>query len=477
MTDPQGSVTMYDYDELNRLMTLTSHQGVFMFGSDDASRRESLAYPNGVSIDYDHDNANQLTALHLLDSGMSLLSKFDYTYDDAGNRGTRTTLDGVTTYTYDDLDRLTDAVGPDPVNPLLTLTESYDYDAVGNRISSHLATGQVHDNANRLLEDSGFTYTYDLNGNLASKQDKVTSDLTTYDWDVEDRLIAVHTPTQTVTFRYDTLGRRIEKAGATTTRYIYDQEDIIEERDGSNALTFRHVHGPGIDEPLAKRDMLAGQTTFLHVDGPGSITDSTNAAGQINPEYRYDSYGNVLVGAGSAGHAFTGREWEPETALFHYRERYYDSSVGRFISEDPLAGASITTNLYIYAGDSPLTFTDPWGLSPADVTKIKTTFAKVVADLIAQGKRHPANQYTNNVVSIINFITLGTVGTPYLGCGEQASELWVVLTGGDYDDKWTFEYGRRYLPLPHQWLRAVSSNPSDPVLVLDPWKNQITEQK
>lgn len=365
MTDPQGFETIYDYDELNRLVTLTSHQGGFTFGHDDASRRDSLGYPNGLSVDYDHDDANQLTILHLLDAGMNLLSKYDYIYDDAGNRETRTTLDGDTTYTYDQLDRLTGAVGPDPANPLLTLTESYDYDSVGNRTSSHLATGQVHDDANRLLEDSEFIYTYDLNGNLESKEDRATNALTTYDWDVEDRLIAVHTPTQTVTFRYDALGRRIEKAGATTTRYIYDQEDIIEERDGTNALTLRYVHGLGIDEPLARRDVVAAQTSFLHVDGLRSITDSTNSGGQISPVHPYDSYGNVVVGGSSSGHAFTGREWDAETGLFYLRARYYSPAEGRFLSEDPIGFAG-GINMYSYGAANPTGLLDPFGLAPGD---------------------------------------------------------------------------------------------------------------
>jgi len=361
MTDPQGSMTAYDYDELDRLLTLSSHLGVFTFGSDDAGRRESLGYPNGVSAHYDYDAGNRLTALHLVNSSMTLLSKYDYTYDDAGNRGTRTTLDGVTNYGYDALDRLTGAVGPDPANPLLTLTESYGYDAVGNRTGSHLAAGQVYDNANRLLEDSNFTYTYDLNGNLASMQDKSTSALTTYDWDVENRLVAVHAPTETVTFKYDALGRRIEMTGTTTTRYIYDLEAIIEERDGSNVLKARYVHGPETDETLARRDVTAGQTAFLHADGLGSIADMTVAGGGFNPAHRYDSYGNLFVGAGSSGHAFTGREWDGETGLHFYRARYYDPKNGRFLSEDPVDYQN-GISLYAYVMNRPTILVDPSGM-------------------------------------------------------------------------------------------------------------------
>ncbi|MEW6103723.1 MAG: RHS repeat-associated core domain-containing protein [bacterium] len=33
---------------------------------------------------------------------------------------------------------------------------------------------------------------------------------------------------------------------------------------------------------------------------------------------------------------FTSREWEEKAGLYYYRARYYDPSVGRFLSTDPI---------------------------------------------------------------------------------------------------------------------------------------------
>jgi YD repeat-containing protein len=66
------------------------------------------------------------------------------------------------------LNRLTDATQPQPANP----PESFAYDPVGNRTSSHLASGQIYNAANRLLEDDTFAYAYDANGNLIEKMDE-----------------------------------------------------------------------------------------------------------------------------------------------------------------------------------------------------------------------------------------------------------------------------------------------------------------
>lgn len=76
--------------------------------------------------------------------------------------------------------------------------------------------------------------------------------LTTSTYDPEDQLTQVSLPDgTTASYRYDGLGRRIEKCVTSTcTRYVYDQEDILLEFDGTNTLTARYLHGPGIDQPV-----------------------------------------------------------------------------------------------------------------------------------------------------------------------------------------------------------------------------------
>ena len=49
---------------------------------------------------------------------------------------------------------------------------------------------------------------------------------------------------------YDPLGRLIGVGAATVSRFDYAGAMVIAEHDGSNLLTRRYVHGPGMDEPL-----------------------------------------------------------------------------------------------------------------------------------------------------------------------------------------------------------------------------------
>lgn len=378
MTDPEGGVTSYAYDPLSRLTSLTSPQGTATFTYDALSRRTALSLPNGTQASYAYDAASQLT--RLLNQGPAAspvaISEFAYAYDAAGNRATRTTTNGIASYTYDALNRLTQAIQPDPIDPLRQLTEAFAYDPVGNRTASHLATGQVHDAANRLLEDSNFTFTYDANGNLSSKTAKATGARTIYTYNGENQLVRVDTftvtggttPVLTARYRYDALGRRIAKevtqGGATTTitRYLYDQEDIQLELDSANVVQARYTHGPGIDEPLIMEK--SGASFFHHADGLGSITEITDASGVVKQRYTYSSFGKIesrLDPDFIQPYAFTSREFDPETGLYFYRARYYDSSTGRFLQQDPVPSSDTNVNLYPYVGNNPSNRVDPFG--------------------------------------------------------------------------------------------------------------------
>jgi len=119
-----------------------------------------------------------------------------------------------------------------------------------------------------------------------------------------------------------------------------------------------YTQGPGIDQPLMM--LRSGTTSYHEADGLGSVTSLSSAAGVLANTYTYDSYGNLTATAGTITSPFryTGRELDIETGLFYYRARYYDQSIGRFLSEDPI-GFEGGSNYYSYALGNPLTFVDP----------------------------------------------------------------------------------------------------------------------
>ena len=82
-------------------------------------------------------------------------------------------------------------------------------------------------------------------------------------------------------------------------------------------------------------------------------------------KYTYDSFGKLTASTGSLVNPFryTARESDSETGLYYYRARYYDTTSGRFLSEDPLEFAG-GFNFYRYVSNRPLDFRDPLGLCP-----------------------------------------------------------------------------------------------------------------
>jgi RHS repeat-associated protein len=316
------------------------------------------------TIAYSYDSASQVTnILHQLTATSTQINQAAYAYNSVGNRTQLTDRRGAQAFGYDSLDRLTSAS-----HPLLATPQSFAYDAVGNRTTG----GSVVNAGNQLTADATHSYQYDDNGNLTRKTLLATGNYSQYTYDAENRLTKVEefvagnpTAFATSTYRYDGLGRRIEKvANGQTKRYIYDGEDILLEYDGTNTLQARYTHGPGIDELIAvTRD---GSTFFYHADALGSVSELTDSAGALAKSYAYDAYGNIVDQTGTVEqpYAYTGRELDSESGLYYYRARYYDSTTGRFLRKDPI-GLSGGINLYGYVSNNPVNLTDPFGLSPS----------------------------------------------------------------------------------------------------------------
>jgi RHS repeat-associated protein len=192
----------------------------------------------------------------------------------------------------------------------------------------------------------------DPNGNLTSDGTK------TYQWDAENRLVNVlQGATTLASFTYDGDGRRVTKTvGGVTHSYVYEGPTIAEERL-STGQTYDYVDG-SMDRHLAMRDQ-SGNISYYLADHLGSIAETTNSGGSVSLTRQYDSWGNMLQGATTDGYAFTGREWDGETNLYYYRARYYSSTAGRFISEDPLPQAGYSQ--YAYVQNNPTDYTDPSG--------------------------------------------------------------------------------------------------------------------
>lgn len=436
MTTPWGTFR-YAYDSLNRVTSIANPFGqAVTFQYDALSRRTKMTYPNGVVTTYAYDAAGQLTQIVAQRSSDHSAVAFEsYAYDANGNRVSATDLTGTHTYAYDKLNRLTSAGHP-AASGLPILNETFSYDAVGNRLADAAITGYQYDAANRLTQNSSFTYTYDANGNMTSRTDRGTGERTAFVYNSSNQLVEVDGSTYTIaTYKYDVVGRRIEKStGGTATRYLYDGQNIVAVIDSNNNLLQLFTQGPGIDAPLIMRQ--AGQDYFYHADAVGSVVSLTANNGSITETVEYQSYGREAVrdasgnlGAISNAHnpfLYTAREFDSEARMYYLRARTYDPDAGRFLQEDPIRGI----NQYMYVADNPQILRDPSGDDPAIVGAVAVGVVAIVgatvgAEVAAAVALGAAIGATANVV-----ITLATANGPVTAAQIEAAAINGAIAGG-----------------------------------------------
>ncbi|MDF2588009.1 MAG: repeat-associated core domain protein [Anaerocolumna sp.] len=341
-------------------------------------------------------------------SGVNL-SKYQYTYDAAGNQLTKTDNTGTTNYTYDNLNRLSRVTEP------AGRITSYIYDNAGNRRSEKVQVGQIITNTmytyneqNRLvstLTSNGdvVRYVYDKNGNLVSKttgksalitgqvngntgtetnellgfgviisrdsENGTGSDnLTLYTYNKFNQLIKAKTKDTTSNYLYNADGYRIEKkTNGITTRYLYESDKVVLETNENNTQKAFQVYGTNLLYRSVKATSgMSAQSYYYLYNAHGDVTGLIDANGTIAATYDYDAFGNMLYQTGNANNniKYVGYQYDTETGLYYLNARYYDSVTARFITEDSYRGKAndpLSLNLYTYCANNPIMYIDPSG--------------------------------------------------------------------------------------------------------------------
>jgi len=107
-----------------------------------------------------------------------------------------------------------------------------------------------------------------------------------------------------------------------------------------------------------------------------NVAAIANTSGDVQERYSYTAYGSPTVltsafgGRGSTNYAwdalYTGRQYDPETGLYYYRNRYHGTELGRFLGRDPVGARGRGENLYQYVGDHPMSMSDPSGTTTVE---------------------------------------------------------------------------------------------------------------
>ena len=139
---------------------------------------------------------------------------------------------------------------------------------------------------------------------------------------------------------------------------------LMRTRAGAQQYAYRASRGSTIDELVAGYTYQGGKLTpvmFQH-DQVMSVVAATQPNGGTQEAFGYWAFGETQATTGTpiSRLKYTGRE-DDGTGLYQYRARYYDPSIGRFISEDP-KGFAAGANFYAYVHNNPLNASDPSGM-------------------------------------------------------------------------------------------------------------------
>ncbi len=132
----------------------------------------------------------------------------------------------------------------------------------------------------------------------------------------------------------------------------------------------------------------AGEVYTYTTSGRGDVVTVADSDGNAR-EYFYNAYGEIFRAFGAEPEnplLYCGEYADRESGLIYLRNRYYDPTQGRFITEDPIRDG---TNWYVYCENNPVMFVDRCGLS-AD-SNIKSAYNAW------QGGYITYNHYADNV--------------------------------------------------------------------------------
>ena len=327
---------------------------------------------------------------------------------------------------YDALNEVTSAEqgtlnGTDTAITNQNLAQDWSLDGMGNwsAFTQTGGTGPIDQqaNTNALNEITSYqspsawaTPGYDAAGNMTTTP-QPGSEATglTCVYDAWNRLIEVSNGSILALCSYDGLGRRItETANGQTTAYFYDSSDqVLEKRVSASPLPLGEGQGEGnqttaaiiaalpanlqyvwglrnVDD-LVLRDSNNGGGGSLGISGSGlglrlyalqdanwNVVALVNASGAVQERFSYTAFGTAtaLNPNFSSPYSGTNFHWtrlfaaldvDPTTGLYYNNARWYNSSLGVFLTTDP---AMADPNTYRYAGNNPVTQTDPSGLVP-----------------------------------------------------------------------------------------------------------------
>ncbi|MBU3134630.1 hypothetical protein KPL40_19705, partial [Clostridium gasigenes] len=413
ITDSKKFSTSYTYDKINRLNTINFSGKLITYNYDNNGNNKSIVYPGGNVENIVYDKDNRISNIdNVIGSGKSI-SKSEYSYYDNSLLKSKKDNSGTTNYEYNKNGVITKVTSPENI-------VQYNYDLVNNRITeseiniSNHPSGYIakdgketqyrseeskylYDNNNKLISvtenmkddknnnilQKTINYYYDNNGNQLKENSLYTdkslnatsvisnNTYTINQFDGFNRMkkvdITKNNSISTSEFSYNGDDLRVKKAYKdssvnNTTNYLFDGQDLMLESNDKGEVQNRYIKG---NKYVSKIDST-NKISYYMYNGHGDVVQTIDEVGNVENKYKYDSFGNLTVSEEKSYNPirYSGEYYDNNIGLHYLKARYYNSKIGRFISEDSYEGEDsnpLSLNRYTYCNNEPLLNIDPTG--------------------------------------------------------------------------------------------------------------------
>jgi len=242
-------------------------------------------------------------------------------------------------------------------------TLSYGFDPSGNLTTLPAGAAGTYDHDSELtssaLAGTTTSYSYNADGERLGATQGGTATISAT-WNGAAQLTAYNNSAANMTAAtYDGTGvRATATTSAGTQTFTWNLVSPIPQliMDAGNAYIYA-----GGTAPAEQVSLAAGAITYLTADSLGSVRGTVSTSGALTGTASYDAWGKPAIAGGltaSTPFGFAGGYTDP-AGLIYLLNRYYDPAAGAFVSVDP--AISQTFEPYAYAGDNPVSRTDPTG--------------------------------------------------------------------------------------------------------------------
>jgi RHS repeat-associated protein len=299
--------------------------------------RQDLQTPWGnLDNEYNNDDPTQIINKEIL----------EYSYDHAGNLIKESNPEGESLYSYNEENRLEGFEKTNEKN----IVVGYDYDALGRRNSrSRVESGDGLQNG---IKE---TWSYDGRGfNPLERQiQKADFNIKKPELTANGSRTRVLSPGNTSqSGRSETLLKQKYVSTGRSVSGVYSLTDKALESSGNGSI---------------RRSSSTGDISinYLQLDSQGSVRSLISPDGEQSGHITYDAFGSVLSGKldEHIPFGYNGKVMDEDTGQYNYGYRDYVPSSGRFATIDPIKDGS---DWYVYCGNDPVNFVDPFGLRPVD---------------------------------------------------------------------------------------------------------------